>query len=221
MWKDDVSDPSSYSTLTVSLDLAARHNNSRCTVSTPFHYISEMSCLAPRRSSMQTRDDRHRRRAWTPRTRRPGTRLPTDASRWRSIVRISIARLVRRPGQYSGMPATAAVTTAAKPRATDRAQSCRRHSQRWSRSGHWLGRSPCGPDFTALRHRRQRPVLLLRGSIGPARERAEAAGGCGAARVGGAPPPTLRFLRVQPDHAGLQGGFARGTSDVQCTTISP
>jgi pyruvate kinase len=83
---------------------------------------------------------------------------------------------------------------------------------------------------TALRVARKRPkvpIVSLSPEAGTARQLALLWGAHSmvaediAARVGGAPPPTLRFLRVQPDHAGLQGGFARGTSDVQCTTISP
>jgi hypothetical protein len=33
--------------------------------------------------------------------RKPSTRLPTDASGWRSSARMSIARFVRQPGQYT------------------------------------------------------------------------------------------------------------------------
>jgi hypothetical protein len=43
--------------------------------------------------------------------RSSSTKLPTDASGWRSIVRISIAPLIWQPGQYTsshGMPATIA-----------------------------------------------------------------------------------------------------------------
>jgi hypothetical protein len=44
--------------------------------------------------------------------RSPSTRLPTEANGWRSTVRMSIARLVRQPGQYTSSHGVPAVTAA-------------------------------------------------------------------------------------------------------------